>query len=313
MFIVIPCFNEQAVLLETVKQLDKKFTSMIGRGIVNDKSKVLFVDDGSTDKTWEIICEIHSKSKRFTGLCLSCNKGQQNATYAGLMAAKSYADVIITMDADLQDDIDAVENMLDEFANGHEVIFGVRSSRKEESRLRRIAANSFYKTIKLLGVDMVKDHSAYRLLSKRAVEALSCYSEVNLFLPGITPLLGFNNKIVYFNKKERYAGKSKYSIPKLFSLATEAITSFSLRPLRLIGIAGIFCLLIFAVYVVFLIMEAVANNLNMWMFVLASVWAIGGTILLSVSIVGEYIGKTYFETKRRPRYFISNTLLDKDL
>lgn len=313
MFIVIPCFNEQEVLPETVKRLDEKIASMVERGLVNDKSRVLFVDDGSKDETWEMICQFHRENKRFTGLCLSRNKGQQSATYAGLMQAKAYADVIITMDADLQDDIDAVETMLVEYAKGHEVVFGVRASRKKENRIRRIAANSFYNTIRLLGVDIVKDHSAYRLLSRRAVEALSCYPEVNLFLPGITPLLGFNSTIIQFDKKERYAGKSKYSIPRLFSLAAEAITSFSLRPLRLIGILGMFFYLVVVGIAIYSVVQAVTGNLDVWVLALASIWVVGGTVLLSVSIVGEYVGKTYLETKRRPRYFISDTLLDENI
>jgi len=312
LFIVIPCYNEEEVIHETAKQLNDKIAAMLEQGLVNEKSRVLFVNDGSTDKTWEIIRQLHKDNNLFSGLSLSSNKGQQNATYAGLMAAKKYADVVITMDADLQDNIDTVDKMLGEYEKGYEIVYGVRSSRKNDPLIRRAAAESFYRVIRLIGVNVVFNHSAYRLLSRRAVEALEDYPEVNLFLPGIVPLLGFKNTIVAFEKKERFAGTSKYSIPKLFSLAIEAITSFSLKPLRLISLAGIFFMLIGAAIVVYSIAIAVSGSFDEWLLVLSSVLAVSGTVLLSVGIVGEYIGKTYMETKRRPRYHIAETLLDNE-
>lgn len=310
LFVVIPCYNEEEVLRETAVRLDEKFSTMVHQGLVSEKSKILFVDDGSNDNTWKIIHQLHAENKRFSGLSLSRNKGQQNATHAGLMTAKEYADVIITMDADLQDDIDTVEKMLDEYANGNEVVYGVRSSRKNDSFVRGVAAESFYRFMRLIGVHVIFNHSAYRLLSRRAVEALADYPEVNLFLPGIVPLLGFKNTTVSFDKKERYAGKSKYSIPKLFSLAGEAIVSLSMRPLRLIVTLGVFFLLFSVGITVYSIVKALTDTLEGWLLVLASIWAIGGTALFAIGIVGEYVGKTHLEAKRRPRYFISETLLD---
>lgn len=312
LFVVIPCYNEEEVLVETAKRLHNKMALLIEQGLVNEKSRILFVNDGSTDKTWEIIRHFHQDNNLFSGLCLSRNKGQQNATYAGLMTAKNYADVVITMDADLQDNIDTVDKMLGEYEKGFDVVYGVRSSRKNDPFIRRVAAASFYRVIRLIGVNVVYNHSAYRLLSRRAVEALEEYPEVNLFLPGIVPLLGYKSTIVAFEKKERFAGTSKYSIPKLFSLAIEAITSFSLKPLRLISLSGILFILISALIVICSIVNTVSGTFDEWLLVLSSVLAVGGTVLLSVGIVGEYIGKTYMETKRRPRYHIAEALLDNE-
>ena len=310
LYLVIACFNEEDVLPETAKRLSEKINMMIVCKLVDKNSKVVFVDDGSRDKTWEIIKQLHKENELFSGISLAHNSGEQNAYIAGMMTVKNYADMVITMDADLQDDIEAIEKMVNDYYAGNDIVYGVRSSRKKDSFVKRFPAKVFYKIMKLLGTELIPDHSQYRLMSRRAIEALSCYREVNLFLPALIPLLGFRNTIVYHERKKRCAGKSKYSVKRLFSLAAEAITSFSLKPLRFISNIGVLFLLVAAGTAVYAITQAVAGDAISWLILLASVWAIGGTMLLATGIVGEYVGKIYFETKQRPRYIIYESLLD---
>ena len=310
LYLVIPCFNEEDVLPESARRLDTKIKSLIERGLVSSRSKILFVNDGSTDKTWDIIKQLHNENKIFLAISLAHNSGEQNAYLAGMMTAKEAADVVITMDADLQDDIDAIDKMVDEYYKGNDIVYGVRASRKNESLFKRFSANTFYRIMKAMGTALIPNHSQYRLMSRRAMDALSGYGEVNLFLPALIPLLGFKNSIVYHERTQRVAGKSKYSVNRLFSLAVQAITSFSLKPIHFVSTAGILFLLVGVGIISVGIVRAITGNVDGWLWVLASVWAVGGVVLIAIGIIGEYVGKTYFETKQRPRYSVSESLLD---
>jgi len=311
LYLVIPCFNEEDVLPETSRRLDIKIRYMIEQKLISKNSKAFFVDDCSKDNTWKIIKQLHEENELFSGLSLAHNSGEQNAYIAGMMTVKEYADMVITMDADLQDDIDAIDKMVIEYYAGNDIVYGVRSSRKNDSFVKRFPAKVFYKSMKMLGTELIPDHSQYRLMSRRAIEALSGYSEVNLFLPALIPLLGFKNSVVYYERKERFAGESKYSFWKLLSIFTEAITSFSMKPIHFIYNLGILSLLIFTGILIYTIIQAINGKVEDWLLILASVWAVGGTVLLAVGIVGEYVGKTYSETKKRPRYLISESFLDE--
>jgi len=310
LYLVIPCFNEEDVLPETARRIDLKIRNLIEQGFVSNSSRVLFVNDGSTDKTWEIIKRLHDENMIFLAISLAHNSGEQNAYLAGMITAKEVADMVVTIDADLQDDIDAIDKMVDEYYKGNDIVYGVRASRKNESLFKRFSANAFYRIMKAMGTALIPNHSQYRLMSRRAVEALSGYGEVNLFLPALIPLLGFKNSIVYHERTQRIAGKSKYSVNRLFSLAVQAITSFSLKPIRIVSIAGILLLLIGIGVTSVAAVRAITGNVDGWLWVVASVWAMGGMVLIGLGIIGEYVGKTYFETKQRPRYSISESLLD---
>jgi glycosyltransferase involved in cell wall biosynthesis len=311
LFLVIPCFNEEDVLPETAKRLVEKMNNMIERKLISRDSKVFFVDDGSRDNTWNIIKRLHAENELFSGLSLAHNSGEQNAYIAGMMAVKEYAEMVITMDADLQDDINAIDKMVNDYYEGNEIVYGVRSSRKKDSFFKKVTARTFYRTMKMMGTELIPNHSQYRLMSRRTIEALSCYREVNLFLPALIPMLGFKSSIVYYERTERYAGKSKYSVGNLFSVAFEAITSFSLKPIRFIYCIGVLFLLISFGVIIYILIQLIADKADVLLLILASVWFVGGTILLAVGIVGEYIGKTYSETKQRPRYIISESFLDE--
>ncbi len=310
LYIVVPCYNEQEVLPETSKRLKKKMTDLIEKGIVDSESRIMFVDDGSRDQTWFLISELAKEDAIFAGVKLSRNQGHQNALLAGLMTAKQYADCVISMDADLQDDIDAVDAFLQKFADGNDVVYGVRSSRKTDSAFKRITAQGFYKFMKLLGVDIVYNHADYRLMSKRALDALEEFTEANLFLRGIVPLVGFKWDIVEYERHERFAGKSKYPLKKMLAFAFDGITSFSVRPIRLITGCGFLIFLASLIsLVVLLIMKLAGQTVQGWTTLMASIWLIGGIQLLSLGVIGEYIGKIYKETKRRPHYIIETITL----
>ncbi len=310
LYLIIPCYNEEDVLYEAASRLLAKLEYLISDEKVSKDSRVLFVNDGSKDKTWEIIKGLHSKNKLFSAISLSHNKGQQNALLAGVLTAKAYADITISLDADLQDDINVVDKMLEEYNKGNDIVFGIKAPIKNEKLHRKFLAESFYRFVKFIGVDMIPHHSSCRLISRRAIEALSEYEEVNLFLPALVQMLGFNSSIVLYEQNERFAGKTKYSIKKLFSLAMEAITSFSMKPIRMINLVGIFFLFIFGGIAVYDIIIAFWGRFEGWLLALASVWAVAGAFLLAVGVVGEYVGKTYLETKQRPRYFVSEVLLE---
>lgn len=269
----------------------------------------MFINDGSTDKTWNIIQQLHNEDLIFSGVNLSRNRGHQNALLAGLMTAKEKADIVISMDADLQDDIDAVDGMIDAFHNGYDIVYGVRSSRKTDTFFKRFTAEGFYKLMNLLGVEIVFNHADYRLMSKRALEALGEFDEVNLFLRGIIPLIGYPSTTVEYERHERFAGESKYPLKKMLSFAFDGITSFSVKPIRFIMNIGIFIFILSIITLTWsLITKFFGFTVSGWTSIVASIWLIGGIQLLSLGIIGEYIGKIYNETKRRPRYIIAEVL-----
>lgn len=309
LYLVIPCYNEEEVIEETTKRLNDKLNKLISLKKISKKSKVMYVNDGSKDKTWELIEKINKENKLFTGICLSRNRGHQNALLAGLMTAKEYADVVISMDADLQDDIDAIDEMLDKYYEGSEIVYGVRSSRKKDSIFKRVTAKCFYKFMKFMGADIVYNHADYRLTSKRVLDHLENFEEVNLFLRGMFPLIGFKSDIVYYERHERFAGKSKYPLKKMLNFAWDGITSFSFKPIRMVlklGIAIFVLSLIMLIYC--LVVKLLGQTVDGWTFIVGSIWLIAGIQMLSIGIIGEYIGKVYSETKRRPRYIISRNL-----
>ena len=311
LYLVIPCYNEEAVLHETAKQLLEKMNSMFDRGMISRESRIMFVNDGSRDKTWEIIQELHASNPIYSGVKLSRNKGHQNALLAGLMTAKEKADMTISLDADLQDDVDVIDKMVEKYYEGNDVVYGVRSARDTDTFFKKFTAEGFYKMMQLMGVEIVFNHADYRLMSKRALEGLSEFREVNLFLRGIVPLIGYKSDIVTYERHERFAGESKYPLKKMLAFATDGITSFSIKPIRMITTCGF---LIFAISILmllyFLVVHFMGKTVHGWTSTIVSIWAIGGLQLLAIGIVGEYIGKIYLETKARPKYIIE-TVLDK--
>lgn len=313
LYIVVPCYNEEEVLPETAKRLKEKMSSLIKTEKISHKSRIMFVNDGSKDKTWKIIESLHKEDSLFTGINLSRNRGHQNALLAGLFTAKEKADVTISMDADLQDDINAVDEMLEKYYNGCDIIYGVRSKRKKDSFFKRITAEGFYHIMNFLGAETVFNHADYRLMSKRAVEGLSQFAEVNLFLRGIVPMVGYKSDIVYYERTERFAGKSKYPLKKMISFALEGITSLSSKPIRFITLIG-FLIFIISILMIahFIFRWAIGATVSGWASVICSVWAIGGLIMLSLGVIGEYIGKIYLESKARPKFIIEKDLEDEN-
>lgn len=310
LYIVVPCYNEEAVLPETSKRLKAKLAALEAAGSISADSRVLFVNDGSKDRTWEIIAQLHAQDPQtFSGVQLSRNRGHQNALLAGLTEAAKHADVIVSMDADLQDDIDAVDAMLAKYREGCEVVYGVRSARKTDTAFKRVTAEGFYHFMQAMGVDIVYNHADYRLMSCRAVEALEQFSEVNLFLRGIVPLVGFKSDKVMYERGERFAGESKYPLKKMIAFAMDGITSFSVKPIRLILAVGALVFLVsIAMLLYSVIRKALGHTVAGWTFLACSIWGLGGIQLLSLGVIGEYIGKIYNETKRRPRFIIAEVL-----
>ena len=311
LYLVIPCYNEEEVLPETSKRLKEKYTALMSAGKIDADSKIVFVNDGSKDRTWEMICDLHKTDPVFRGICLSRNKGHQNALMAGLMTVKSECDAAISMDADLQDDINAIDEMVDRYLEGYEVVYGVRSSRKKDTFFKRTTAQGFYKVMRAMGVETVYNHADYRLMSRRALEALSEFEEVNLFLRGIVPLVGFKSTQVTYERGERFAGESKYPLKKMLAFATEGITSMSVRPIRLITTLG-FLVFLFSlgVLVYSIIRKFTGYTVPGWAFLAVSIWALGGVQLLAIGVIGEYIGKIYLETKHRPKFIVAEYLND---
>ena len=313
LYMVVPCYNEEAVLEETTARLKEKFESLIKEDKISPKSKVLYVNDGSKDKTWNLIKQIHEKDKMFRGICLSRNRGHQNAVLCGLMQAKEEADMVISMDADLQDDINAIDEMVDKYHEGFDVVYGVRNSRKTDTFFKRFTAQAYYKMLLFMGVDIVYNHAAFRLMSKRVLKEMENYKEVNLFLRGIVPMIGFPSTNVYYERHERFAGESKYPLKKMLHFAFDGITSLSVKPIRLITTvgAGIFflsiCMLIYSIVIHFL-----GKSLVGWSSLMVSVWALGGLQIFSIGVIGEYIGKIYMETKARPRFIVQEYLNDDE-
>ena len=304
-YLVLPCYNEEAVLHETSSRLKVKMNQLISENKISKDSRVTFVDDGSKDNTWSIIEELKESDELFAGVKLSRNRGHQNALLAGLMTVKDYCDAAISLDADLQDDINVIDKFIDRFIDGCDVVYGVRSDRKTDTVFKRTTAQGFYKVMKLLGVDIVYNHADYRLMSKRALDALEEYEEVNLFLRGIVPLIGYKSDVVLYERNERFAGESKYPLKKMLSFAFEGITSFSVKPIKLILDIGIIMFttsLLFLIY--FIALWCLGKTVEGWATIVVSIWMLGGVQLLCLGVIGEYIGKIYIETKKRPKFII---------
>jgi len=309
LMVVIPCYNEEEVLPETSRRLVEKMTSLVEKGLITPDSRVLLVNDGSRDRTWEMIAKLHKQNPLFEGVKLSRNRGHQNALLAGLMTARGRCDISISMDADLQDDMDAMDRFIEKYNEGCDVVYGVRNKRDTDTAFKRETALMFYRLMKGLGVDITYNHADYRLMSNRALDALAQFGEVNLFLRGLAPLVGFQSDVVAYDRSERFAGESKYPLKKMLAFAIDGITSFSVKPLRLITGVGL------AIFVIslFMLLYALISWLSGktvvgWTSTLASIWMIGGIQLLSLGIIGEYVGKIYNETKRRPRFIIERYL-----
>ncbi len=309
LYLVIPCYNEEEVLHETAKQLTAKLSEMIERKQISPESKMVFVNDGSKDKTWPIIRELHETNPLVLGVNLSRNKGHQNALLAGLMTVKEYADMVISLDADLQDDVNAIDQFVEKYYEGCDVVYGVRSARDTDTFFKKFTAQGFYKLMKLLGVDIVYNHADYRLMSKRALNELEDFKEVNLFLRGIVPLIGFQSDVVTYERHERFAGESKYPLKKMMNFAFDGITSFSVKPIRMVTSLG---LIIFTISILmlifFLVTHFTGHTVPGWTTIVISVWAIGGLQLLATGVIGEYIGKIYMETTARPKYIVEDFL-----
>ncbi len=311
LYIVLPCYKEEEALPLSAPKLKEKLLSLIDKNKISDDSRILFVNDGSKDGTWRIINELHEQDRHFTGISLSRNRGHQNALLAGLETAAKYADAIISMDVDLQDDIGAVDEMLEKFEAGCDVVYGVRKARKKDSFFKRFTAEGFYKIINKMGGDIVFNHADYRLMSKRAVNALGEYKECNLFLRGLVPMIGFKSDIVLYERDKRVAGESKYPLKKMLAFAYDGITSLTLTPLKFIRRAGIFFTLtgvLGLAATITLFCLSIASSV--WI-VISSLVTMGGILEFSLGIVGDYVGKTYFEVKHRPRYFIAENLLEE--
>lgn len=312
LYIVLPCYNEEEMLPISVPKIKEKLFSLIEAKKISDESRILFVNDGSRDRTWEIISKLYEEDKHFAGVNLSRNRGQQNALLAGLETAAEYADAIITMDVDLQDDINAVDEMVEKYEEGYEVIYGVRKARKKDSFFQRLSAESFYKVVNKMGGNIVNNHAEYRLMSRRAVKALNEFKESNLFLRGLVPMVGYKSGIVYYERDKRVAGESKYPLKKLLALAYEAITSLTLTPIKFIRRAGIFFTLLgLGGLAATITLYCLSIASPVWV-VLSSVVLMSGLLEFSLGIVGDYVGKTYFEVKHRPRYFIAESLIDAE-
>lgn len=311
LYMVIPCYNEQEVLPETSKRLKEKLSTLVKAGKIDPESRIIFVNDGSKDRTWEIIRRLHEEDPVFGGVNLSRNRGHQNALLAGLMTVKDHADMAISMDADLQDDINAIDEMVEKYLNGTDIVYGVRSSRAKDTFFKKATAEGFYKLMNTMGVNTVFNHADYRLMSKRALEGLAEFREVNLFLRGIVPMIGYSTDVVYYERGERFAGESKYPLGKMLSFAIEGITSLSTKPIRMITFLGFFIFLVsIGILIYSLVRHFMGATIVGWTTLMVSVWAIGGLILLSLGVVGEYIGKIYLETKARPRFLIEEFLND---
>lgn len=309
LYVVVPCYKEEAVLPETAKRLREKLHALIDQGKIASGSRILFVNDGSKDRTWEIIEGLHAQDPIYSGVNLSRNRGHQNALLAGLLTAVQYADMMVSMDADLQDDINAMDAMIDRYHEGYDVVYGVRSARRTDTAFKRMTAEGFYKLMRAMGVEIVFNHADYRLMSRRAVEGLAQFEEVNLFLRGIVPQIGYPWTCVEYERAARFAGESKYPLKKMIAFALDGITSFSVKPMRLILSVGA---VIFGMSLIALLWALIAklsgHSVGGWTSLMCSIWMIGGIQLLSLGVIGEYIGKIYSEAKRRPRFIIERVL-----
>lgn len=309
LYTIIPCFNEDKVLRKTAACLEDLYQSLIRDKKISENSRICFINDGSTDHTWDIIQDLHGQNKVFSGINLSCNRGHQNALLAGLMTVRNRADMVISMDADLQDDIHACEEMVEKYYQGYDVVYGVRNKRNEDTFFKRFSAETFYKLMNWMGAKTVYNHADYRLMSRRVLNCLSEYGEVHLYLRGIIPLIGYKSEVVYYERTKRFAGETKYSFKKMVGLALDGITSFSIKPIHIIESAGLCIFLVSIVLFLCLVIGGSEKIKNIqWILIIISIWNVGGVVLISLGVIGEYIGKIHFETKRRPRYVVEQFL-----
>ena len=308
--IVVPCYKEEAVLEETTNRLSEILDDLISKELIGQNSYVLYVNDGSTDETWPIISKLHSTNKYVNGVNLACNVGHQKALWAGLTVARDNADIVVSIDADLQDDVNAIKTMVQKYHEGYDIVYGVRNERKTDTWFKRTTALGFYKLMNVMGAKTVYNHADYRLMSKRALEYLLQFKERNLFIRGLVPLVGYKTDCVYYNRAERFAGESKYPLSKMLNFAVDGITSFSVKPIRMIFSLGILfmfialCVLVWIFYSYFM-----GQVVPGWSSLMLSVWFCSGCVLTGLGVVGEYIGKIYIEVKERPAYNIEKILI----
>ncbi len=310
LYLVVPCYNEEEMLPISAPAMKNKMQSLISSGRVSPKSRILLVNDGSKDDTWGVIEKLCNEDELFGGVKLSRNRGHQNALLAGISEAVKHCDILISLDCDLQDDINAIDGFLDKRQEGCDIVYGVRSSRKKDTFFKRFTAQTYYKILAKLGVEITYNHADYRLMSKRAAEALLQFREVNLFLRGIVKMVGFKSDIVEYERNERQAGESKYPLKKMLAFAFEGITSLSIKPIRMITALGVFIFTVSIIMLIyFLVLHFTGNTVAGWSTIVISIWGIGGLQLLAIGIIGEYIGKIYLETKQRPRFIIEDVIL----
>lgn len=309
LYILTPCYNEEDILPYTIKQLSEILNTLVKENGISKQSSLLLVDDGSTDKTWQIIKDSHRANSKIAGLKLAINAGHQNALLAGLMSVKEKADCVISLDADLQDDPAYIKEFLGKYKEGYDIIYGVRSSRETDTAFKRTTARWFYKLMSIMGVKIIPDHADYRLISKRALNVLADFKEINLFLRGIVPLLGFKSTKIYYIRNKRIAGKSKYPLKKMFSFAFDGITSFSVMPIRVVSAIGIIIALLSVIFTIYAILVKILGHTTTgWTSLTLSIWLIGAIQLICLGLIGEYIGKIYKEVKHRPRYIIEEEI-----
>ena len=313
LYLAIPCYNEEEVLWDSAEKLLNKYYDLMNAKKISEDSRIVFIDDGSRDRTWDIISDLHNQNAIFQGIKLSRNRGHQNALLCGLMTLKDRADAVISIDADLQDDINVFDEMIDKFESGCDVVYGVRSKRETDTFFKRFTAEAFYKILNRMGAKVIFNHADFRLMSRRALEAFSLYRETNIFLRGMVPLIGYKSDIVKYERSERLAGESKYPLKKMLALAWEGITSLSIQPIRMITWLGLSIFLISLVMIIYSIISFIVGAaVSGWASTLCSIWALGGLQLLAIGIIGEYIGKIYLETKRRPRFIVDKFINDED-
>lgn len=312
LWVVIPCYNEEEVLPITAPLFLNKIASLSENGTISKESKILFVDDGSNDNTWSIISELSKRDKRYIGIRQSRNRGHQNAVLAGMMEAIEQCDIIISIDCDGQDDIDAMDRMVEAYLDGCEIVYGVRSSRESDTWFKRNSGQMLYKLLNKMGADVVYNHADYRLVGSKALKSFSDFKEVNLFLRGMFPLVGYKSTSIYYERHERFAGKSKYPINKMIALAIDGITSLSVKPISIIALIGALVSLMGVAGVIYVIALALAGKtVTGWASLVCIILFMEGIQLVSLGVIGQYVGKTYLETKRRPRYIISDRTFDK--
>lgn len=313
LYIAVPCYNEEEVLPDSSGKLCAKLQKMMAEGKITDDSRIVFIDDGSKDKTWEIISRLHSENEIFQGIKLSRNRGHQNALLCGLMTLKDKCDAVISIDADLQDDIEVFDEMVEKYEDGCDVVYGVRSKRETDTFFKRFTAEAYYKVLDKMGAKIIFNHADFRLMSARALESFSQFKEVNLFLRGLVPMVGYKSDIVTYERSERLLGESKYPLKKMLALAFEGITSLSTKPIKLISRTGVFIFIVSIVMLIYTVVRYFMGATEVgWASLAVSIWAIGGLQLLAIGVVGEYIGKIYLETKRRPRFIVETYLDDEN-